>query len=1007
MTARPLPSSVLALAVAMAGASAPGAAADLFDAGTPFVRSYVVSDGLPQNTVHSLMLDREGLLWAGTQDGVARYDGRTWRDVVLPTRGRSSFVRDLLEEPNGDLWVATQAGGLLRRRGADWTVYDPETSALPDLRVNALARSETGARRSVWVGTHTGGLARIEGDEWRVWTERDGLPGNQIWALLVVPDSAGDKLWIATEAGPAWLALPDGPIVVPEGGPKASCNSLEWLPDAGGGAAEVWIGTYGNGLWKHGAGSWSHLEAGDGLPSDFVTDLARRPEDDRALWVATDGGGLALLHDGAVESVPLGPEFSSSAAYRVLETTSEQGAAAVWVGTRNNGLLRLMTGYWRSFVPSPEIPRSPIASLLVADDAPGGPELWLGTDGFGLARWKQGEWRRFDRDSGALGNDAVFALAETRRLGARRQIWAATRNGGLSAWDGSTWRRYDREGGELPSDLVQTLLPTSGPDTEERLWVGTREGLARFDGRRWEALSAADGWPESSILALLEDRDEESRWALWIGTSTGLYRDRGGELRRWGEEEGLSNPAVHSLHVRRLADGRRQLWLGTDGGGVFVLDPDQDSAKLVSLASLGFPELPNGVIYAILEDREGRLYLPTNRGVVRIEPGARPDDLARLELLTVDHGLPSSQASRGAATVDDRGRIWVGTVSGAAALDPEAEPSARVQKRILLEARLGDGSGAPIEPGARIEHGGVRFTFRYALLSFFGEPLTRYRTQLAGWEETPTEWTASSERELGGLPPGSYTFRVWGRDAAGRVSGPRQLAFAVEPELWQTTTARIAGVLTLALLVVALMRARARVHVRREKELEELVAARTARLQRANALLIELSYVDALTAIPNRRRFDELLDSEWKRAVRAHTPIAVAMVDIDHFKAYNDSSGHQKGDDCLRQVAAALADGLSRSGDAIARYGGEEFAVILPHTDREGAIQVADHLRRRIQSLEIAHHMSELGGVVTVSCGVASARPELGGDPQALLTDADRALYEAKRMGRNRVEAAD
>jgi diguanylate cyclase (GGDEF)-like protein len=164
--------------------------------------------------------------------------------------------------------------------------------------------------------------------------------------------------------------------------------------------------------------------------------------------------------------------------------------------------------------------------------------------------------------------------------------------------------------------------------------------------------------------------------------------------------------------------------------------------------------------------------------------------------------------------------------------------------------------------------------------------------------------------------------------------------------------------------------------------------------------------VDALTAVPNRRRFDELLESEWKRAVRAKSGLAVAMVDIDRFKAFNDSYGHQKGDDCLRQVAATLADGLPRSGDAIARYGGEEFAVILPHTDLEGARQVAEALRRRILSLELPNQASELGGIVTVSCGVAAAEPADGGDPQGLLTRADRALYQAKRGGRNRVETA-
>ena len=135
-------------------------------------------------------------------------------------------------------------------------------------------------------------------------------------------------------------------------------------------------------------------------------------------------------------------------------------------------------------------------------------------------------------------------------------------------------------------------------------------------------------------------------------------------------------------------------------------------------------------------------------------------------------------------------------------------------------------------------------------------------------------------------------------------------------------------------------------------------------------------------------------------------PLAVVMIDIDWFKDFNDSYGHQRGDDCLRQVAAALADGLSRTGDAIARYGGEEFAVILPATDLEGAVRVAEQLRRRVQALGIPNQASQYSGVVTVSCGVAAIEPNLATDSQVLVAAADRALYEAKKAGRNRVIAA-
>jgi diguanylate cyclase (GGDEF)-like protein len=983
LRARALAAGVVA--VSALGAPAGASGLEPWDAGLPFVRAYEVPDGLPQSTVHSLLLARDGRLWAGTQDGLASYDGRAWSDLVLPTHQRSNFVRALLETADGALWVGTQAGGLLRRSGNVWTVFGGEEGSGPDdVRINALAETGVPAAPVVWVATHSSGLIRFDGRTWRRFSTADGLPADRVWDLLPVADEQGDRLWLATEAGPAWLELPDGPIVRPPGAPDTSASSLGVRTDEKG-RSEVWVGLYGGGLAGWVGGTWRTIGNAEGLPSGFVTDLAPRVGDPQLLWVATDGGGLAQF-DGR-------------------RATAVDGAAAVWLGTRNDGLLRVMTGFWRSFVPFPEIPRSTVSALMLREDAPGGAELWLGTDGFGVALWKDGAWRRFAAADGSLGRDAVLAIAESRAVGAGRRVWIATRNGGLSEWDGSRWRRHDRSTGALPNDLVQTLLETVDAAGKGTLWVGTREGLARFDGRTWSRPDPAAGWPTSSILALAADPRPDGSVDLWIGSSTGLHRAAAdGTISHWGDLDGLPNPTVHALLLRGGA-GRRELWVGTDGGGASILDPDAPGAKLAPIERSGWPTLPNGVVYAILEDRFGRLYLPTNRGVVRLSRGTAGEG-ARLELMTVEHGLPSSQANRGAATVDGRGRIWIGTVDGAAALDPAREPDAGAAKRLLVAGTLTDGSNRELAAGARLAHDQTRLRFRYTLLSFFGEPLTRYRTQLTGHDSSPTDWSATGEREFGRLPPGDYVFKVWGRDADDRISGPAELAFTVLPAPWQTLGARLAMVAALALGVLLIVRGRARVHERRERELEELVAARTARLARANALLIELSYVDAVTSIPNRRRFDELMVAEWKRSVRVALPLAVVMIDIDWFKDFNDSYGHQRGDDCLRQVAAALADGLSRTGDAIARYGGEEFAVILPATDLEGAVRVAEQLRRRVQALGIPNQASQYSGVVTVSCGVAAIEPNLATDAQVLVAAADRALYEAKKAGRNRVVAA-
>jgi len=177
----------------------------------------------------------------------------------------------------------------------------------------------------------------------------------------------------------------------------------------------------------------------------------------------------------------------------------------------------------------------------------------------------------------------------------------------------------------------------------------------------------------------------------------------------------------------------------------------------------------------------------------------------------------------------------------------------------------------------------------------------------------------------------------------------------------------------------------------RERELEELAR----KLER-------MSNLDSLTGLANRRCFDDTLVKEWVRNGRADTPLGLIMIDIDHFKHYNDALGHVDGDACLRRVAEAIRSVVHRPGDMVARYGGEEFAVILPDTDYPGALAVADNIHASVARIGIEHPDSSVGCVVTVSIGVVSGVPSCGTTPEHLLQAADRALYRAKESGRNR-----
>lgn len=164
--------------------------------------------------------------------------------------------------------------------------------------------------------------------------------------------------------------------------------------------------------------------------------------------------------------------------------------------------------------------------------------------------------------------------------------------------------------------------------------------------------------------------------------------------------------------------------------------------------------------------------------------------------------------------------------------------------------------------------------------------------------------------------------------------------------------------------------------------------------------------LDSLTGIPNRRLFEEELGKEWARAKRDHAPLSLIMADIDHFKEYNDHYGHPAGDLCLVDVAQTMHHALSRPGDVAARIGGEEFAILLPQTDLDGAIAVAEQLRERILALNLPHEASPVASQVTLSFGVSSSELASVSSPAELIRTSDIALYEAKRCGRNQIVAA-
>jgi two-component system chemotaxis family response regulator WspR len=218
-----------------------------------------------------------------------------------------------------------------------------------------------------------------------------------------------------------------------------------------------------------------------------------------------------------------------------------------------------------------------------------------------------------------------------------------------------------------------------------------------------------------------------------------------------------------------------------------------------------------------------------------------------------------------------------------------------------------------------------------------------------------------------------------------------------------TIAAPVIG-LTYLLHVRQLKRSERRLTALLEDRTAELLE-RTAQLEVANTVLEEMATIDSITGLANRRRFDVFIQQEWQRSRRTHQPLSLLMIDIDHFKAFNDRYGHQRGDECIQEVASVLRAAGHRPADLACRYGGEEFTLVLAETDAAGALAVAESIRRAVEGLQIVNEGAPLG-IITVSIGVGTRSGEEYSRAAELIAACDRALYEAKHGGRNRTATA-
>lgn len=933
-------------------------------------------NGLPQNTVTSILRTRDGHLWFGTYDGLVRFDGARFtvfdgKTTPLLATG-SAFA--LMEDRSGTLWIGRSENVVQYRDGVFRQVLGAE---LGQGTVWSLSEAPDG---TIWAGAGNG-LVRWKDGQAALLTKRDGLPAVRLRSTCV--DTEG-TLWIGT-SGAGLVSMRDGRVTswsTETGFPSDQIITV--LPDPAGG---VWVATAGAGLVRIVGASRRVYGTADGLPTDQLTALALDAAG--SLWVGTWGSGICRLREGAFSCLG-SPPLSNDKVWSVLP--DEEGF--VWVGTWVGGLNRLRDRGFSAFGVPEGLSNDNVRSVLHGRDG----SVWLATAGGGLNRLREGRIEVLRKADG-LPSDEVSGLCEDRS-GA---LWVGTYTSGLARLRGKRIDAFGRAEG-LPGLDVRVILE----DRRGTIWVATTSGVATSrDGRRFEPLATPDGVSLRAVVCLLEDR----KGVLWFGTSgDGLVRYDAAGFRVLKTRDGLVSDRISALHEDEEGD----LWIGSAWSGLNLM---KDGVLTAIRPEDGLAE---GRAQVILEDRLGGLWLTGNKGFQRLlkreliaVSQGRPGSIHPLAFGLAD-GLRSASFASGqqpAGSIGPDGRIWLPSYRGVVVVDPERIPPPPPPPGVRLEELLVDGTPLDARDGLEIGPGRLMVEIRYAATTLQPPELIRFRSRLDGFDKDWVEVETRRSAFYTGLPPGRYRFRVASRIGDGPWGEVADvLSVKVLPALHQTAWFRVLALILGVSLVVVAIRSRTVQLRRRQAKLERLVAERTEALRRANERLSELSFSDALSGIANRRRFDETLETEWKRGVRFGQPLSLVMADIDFFKRYNDALGHPAGDRCIVEVAGVLQSMARRAGDLTARYGGEEFMLLLPATDAADAAVVAETARAQIEALGIPHP-NGASPSVTASFGVATfvpdrSVPEAAGGPERLVSAADAALYRAKRGGRNRVEVA-
>ncbi len=946
------------LAMLLAAFLVAGAMADTLH-GTPLLRRYLPEDynATPQHW--AIATDKQGRLYVGNGEGVLRYDGETWSLISLPGK---QFGRDVVTGRDGRIYVASyDTFGWLQAAPDGEMVYQELLTA---------------------VGLK--GRERDLGDVWQIIVTDEGtyFRGERMLHYLSY-DHKTVKHWPLDENQRSFFA--QGNQLYARIAGKGYCRfvdgKFELLPGGERFANQSLPGVINRGSWQLLVGELGFYRA--------------------------DEQGVRPIANGA------GAELRDASAYVTYGLPDDSFV----VGTLKGELFR----YGPDFKLRERVNLGSFGVVALGSDQEGG--LWAATEGDLIRMSLPSPWSFIGAAQGLAGTAYDFEWHD-------QALWVAGTRGVMRVSAGEHGRIQVRETGWV--DLEAFALAS----TDAGLLVAHRNGMLVLDPGATEPRPVLEANAES-VLQIVASRFHPDRlYGLGDKHLYVLQLEDG----RWGLGYSIALEGASASTL--IETGPEQVWLDNSRGGPqrWTLDPMRKGASRKEVFGKGqgieldpvagsFLFLLDGQIHVISGEHgfrfDGKQFMPDVGPPFTLVD--RPNELSVEQTPLGTYAFTRRQlwfrapkatqwkplylgsqlaAGYGRLRFNQDGVLRIATWSGLLQYNPaekQPAPEPLLLGFELVTAESPDGQELRRLPsssaGKTVEvPSGYRLHFRYGLVSMDSGLEFRYRINGSGLPDAWSNWT---DRELfiRTITHGEYLLEVQARTRSGRLAAPTSYRYRILPRWDQIIWVRVLIGLTLLgigiLLVQEFVRRRTQRYVETNRKLEARIGERTHELEAVNRKLAELATEDALTGVANRRALENGLQREWYRCLDQRRPLSVLMIDVDHFKRYNDAHGHLEGDVLLRIIAQQLYALHDPKRELLARYGGEEFALLLPGVHQDDALSRAEKIRIGMQQ-----HIGE----TTISIGVAGFVPTTQGDSMNLLRRADAALYRAKRAGRNRVE---